>query len=312
MKRKVISVFMVFVMVLGMVACAKKPAKDVTILAPDALDKDVPVKELDNGEKLYDGYMCKYRQGKYWYYPYVADKMDGVVYVDESEYANEEEFKYLQDKITVCAEYNKPTGCDIASSKYAWGFGTGEVGTPEFAIKDKVYDKEAEKWDKLLIHRNYISFDGSYGENNEDKFDSTAKLRDIDVQAVSFAIYEDFYEEIPQLTVEIYAVTKEFAKKKLGDTYKLGTAKDIIDVYSKDYSDFELVSSKKIDKTGVYYIDWKSIDSNDDYLFYIISLDWEYVSECSCYMSGESMYNITDEKAYAEWKETNKDKFLAR
>ncbi len=309
MVKKIISLSMILVMLFNAAACGKKAPEDVTMPAPDKLSKDVPITVLDSGLKLYDGYLCKEHNGRYEYFPYVADKVDGVMYADDALSVSAEEESYRKSKEKICKEYNKPAGCDSLSeaNSQCWMFETGGSATPEFA--HIVRTEEGEKWRTLYIHRNYTTFAGSYGAGAV--YDTSVKLRDVDVQAVSFALYEDFYEEVPQLTVEIYAVTKEVAKKKLGDTYKQGEANDIIDNYSKDYSEFELVTSQKINNTGVYYIDWKSIDSNEDYLFYIIALDWAYVSDCAYYIDGSNVYDIEDEAVYLDWKKANKDKFLA-
>lgn len=301
--RIVVSVVLIFILCICEVGCAGKQPVDVTIKAPDSIEKDIEVETLEDGVTLYEGYMYVQDSfGDYHYYPYVENKMDGVMYIDDMGLEGRDA------KEAVCRNFNKPQGCDTLPIYGKYQLSTGGCHPPEFAWPEGyLEDPEYLKGLDALLHRAEVVFNGT----GEGEIDTSIKMRDIDVQAISFAMYEDFYENPQTINISIYGVKTSILKEKLGDTCTQGDLNNMVDeIKKKEFKEVDLLASKLMDTTGVYYIDWKALDVNSDYGTYIIGLDFK--DDVTGYrVYGGCLYEIKYTAEYNVWKNANKDKFIA-
>ncbi len=307
MIRKVFSVVLICILCICEVGCGGKQPTDVTIKAPDSIEKDIEVETLENGVKLYEGYMYVQDSfGDYDYYPYVENKVDGVMYVDDRGLEGRDA------KAAVCRNFNKPQGCDTlpiyGNVTGANEFSKGGSVPPKFAWPEGyLEDPEYLKGIDYILHPAEVVFKGT----GAGEIDTSIKMRSVDVQAFSFAMYEDFYEEPQTVNISIYGVKTSTLKEKLGDTCTQGDLNNMVDKIKKNgFKEVDLLESKLVDTTGVYYIDWKALDINSDYGTYIIGLDFK-TDKSGYYMYGGYFYEIEDAAEYNAWKKANKDKFIA-
>lgn len=305
--RKVVSVVLICILCICHVGCGAKKAADTTIKAPDSIEKDIEVETLESGVTLYEGFIyAKDSFGKYDYYPYVENKVDGVVYVDDANLEGRE------DKEAACRYFNMPKGCGTLSIygnvTGANVFNKGGTVPPKFAWPEGyLTDPEYLKGIDYKLHPAEEVFRGTgEGEHN-----TSIKMRSVDVQGFSFAMYEDFYEDPQTVNISIYGVKISTLKDKLGDTCTYSELINMVEkIKKKGFKEVDLLASKLIDTTGVYYIDWKALDINSDYGTYIIGLDFK-TDKSGYYMYGGYLYEIEDTTEYNVWKKANKDKFIA-
>ncbi|MFQ7394267.1 MAG: hypothetical protein ACLRMX_03425 [Lachnospira eligens] len=126
------------------------------------------------------------------------------------------------------------------------------------------------------------------------------------------AMYEDFYDDIPKMNISVYGVPKSLFKKKFGKTFGANEFLKYKDTLKKnDYKDCDLLCSKDITETGVYYVDYAQLNKKGDYINYIIEYKFSDAGEKvylkACAAGG---YKINNEKVYSEWKKAHAEQMI--
>lgn len=194
---------------------------------------------------------------------------------------------------------------------------------PEFAVdseeKEITRDGMAESKNELIKTRVAETYRRIYETPiYYREFDSDEKMKNIlehvDVQAVSFALYESFYETIPNLTVNVYGMSYSTWNKYLSED-DVFSNNELLAMKSalaeNNYSDCDKLASREIDKSGVYYMDYSEYNKHNRYkqLFIVAEFD-EMPVDYAVVINDAMNYNISKPEDYAKWKENNKDKFI--
>ena len=134
----------------------------------------------------------------------------------------------------------------------------------------------------------------------------------LDIGAISVAMYEDFYDDIPKMNISVYGVPKTLFKKKFGKTFGSKEFLKYKDTLKKnDYKDCDLLCSKDITATGVYYVDYAELNKKGDYINYIMEYKFSDAGEKvylkACAAGG---YKINNEKVYSEWKKAHAEQMI--
>lgn len=228
------------------------------------------------------------------YIPYVENRVRGVTYFYDD---MREGYDYK-----TYAAINRPTGTstkNVTANEFYESFST----QPEFSSKP--------------IKTNPLSFILE-GYNLYSPDEKEYRMTSMDVRAVSIALYEDFYEDIPQLTVKIYGISPGLWKEYVGDastsyTYVNSAYENMLNICEEtDYSNCTLLTSSNIDKTGVYYIDFKELSEMGDFVQYIVEFEFSYSTNYTYCVWGEGTYTVTSETEYQAWKQEHIEQFLNR
>lgn len=251
---------------------------------------------------------------KYVYYPHVENKIKGVSYVEDSlGYATDysiETFKNINCPIGCKSIKHKAEGCESQ-----WNF-QPELEGAYREINDYNPLMDVEDGEKVLGTGNSIVngvLDRTIAEKHE--------ILTQDVQAVSFAIYEDFFDIIPELTVKLYGIPVTLWEKELGNTmeFSLNQYQEFTEKYygtlenqhqDNNLDSFDLLAEKKIEKTGVYYIDYNDLHEKGDYAQILIVLNFDKEMPYTYRMCGDGIYEISDRAAYDEWKNSHMDYYI--
>lgn len=232
-----------------------------------------------------------------------ADKKRGVKYVDDA-------YSLDMDLYEIHKKINKPDGMKI---KNADGFG---IGMP--------YREYSEELQKQVEEFNYtvtevFSDSATIEDGNRDGGNDAILLHEIsaiDVLAISFAIYEDFFDSVPDIKLSIYGIPHEVWNKYLSadDRYSRDQNTKMLEAFrSNGYSECDLIADREIKTTDVYYMDYAGFNKDNRYKQFLMVLEMEDIPcEYSFYIS-EGMGYVMDEggeSAYAAWKEANKNKFI--
>ena len=117
------------------------------------------------------------------------------------------------------------------------------------------------------------------------------------MQAVSFALYEDFYDKIPRLTVEVYGVKSE--------TW------DMAELDKNGFAGCDRVAGKNIIQSGVYYIDYSSYNKDGKYKQFIVKAEFDDMPmDYALVINDDMHYKIENRDSYQTWKENNNKWFI--
>lgn len=297
-------------MIFSLSACGKKDnAADETLIDPDYIVQEYETTTTDEGYTIINGfYRIKSKvddKDLILYIPYVEDKQAGVSYLDEM---------YLESRAATRRETEKRNTPDGAifdkqiSSKCNAAYEQACI-VPDFALAYYNPNDTIPNW--------YLSDQSSYVfvysvEKAGDVKSTSDTMVSLDVGAISVAMYEDFYDDIPKMTVLVYGVPKSLFKKKFGKTFGAREFLKYKDTLKEnDYKDCDLLCSKDITGTGVYYVDYAELNKKGDYINYIMEYKFSDVGEKvylkACAAGG---YKISNEKLYSEWKKEHADQFI--
>ena len=269
----------------------------------------------NNSETDETGKYEKIQYGIYeLYFPIIkeSDKIRGVQYLYDAYYA---------ENMDVYKSINRPDGTssvegNMQLSCYAAPF-------PEFAVdseeKQITRDEMAESKKELIktrVAEAYREENEGYARDEEPDINKKIKneFKHVDVQAVSFALYESFYETIPNLTVNVYGISSSTWNKYLleDDIYSYNDFTDMMSALAENnYSDCDKLASREIDKSGVYYMDYSEYNKDNRYKQLLIVAEFDEMPVDYAVVINDAMnYNISKPEDYAKWKENNKDKFI--
>lgn len=233
------------------------------------------------------------------YYPYVVDKVKGVTYIEEMISG-----RYTDGDFVV---NNRPEGC-LSIIRSRSSFYASNMVQPEMADK-------SVRW---MTKRNKLRYI-EQGEqlNAVEQVDKTDiyryEIEKQDVQAISCALYEDFFDEVPNMTIDVYGIPVKLWIDTFGSEMILSE-----DQYNKfmtrcdnnSFSQLDLLAHRTIDKTDVYYVDYNDLRGKGDYAQIIFVISFDKMADYTFYINGSAMYEIYDNAAYTQWKEENTDRFI--
>ncbi len=231
-----------------------------------------------------------------------ADRKRGVQYA-ETAYS-------LEMNSDIYEKINKPAGMKI---KNVTGFG--------IAMPYREYSEELEKQvNEAFNYKVYGGFSDTVITENSassgnDKIEQHT-VSPVDVQAISFAIYEDFFDSVPDIKLSIYGISHEVWNRYLSedDKYSWNQERNTLDTFkNNNYSECDLLAARQIETTNVYYIDYAEFNKDNRYKQFLMVLEMGHIPcEYSFYITGNMGYVMDEggESAYAAWKEANKDKFI--
>lgn len=233
-----------------------------------------------------------------------ADRKRGVQYA-ETAYS-------LEMNSDIYEKINKPAGMKI---KNVTGFG--------IAMPYREYSEELEKQvNEAFNYKVYGGFsDTVITENSASSGKDNDKIEQhtvspVDVLAISFAIYEDFFDSVPDIKLSIYGIPHEVWNRYLSedDKYSWNQERNTLNTFkNNNYSECDLLAVRQIETTNVYYIDYAEFNKDNRYKQFLMVLEMGHIPcEYSFYITGNMGY-VMDEggaSAYAAWKEANKDRFI--
>lgn len=317
--KKIILVIVALIFMFTVSACSGK--KDIVsdessdlLAKPEVTQASTKESESVNGNSGTDE-TGKYEKIQYGedeiYFPIIkeSDKIRGVQYLYDAYYA---------ENMDVYKSINRPDGTSSVEGNMQLSCCAGAL--PDFAvITDEMINKRNEMIDtkneliKKRVSEAYTrtTEGGAYNRAQKAKYQIN---NNVDVQAVSFALYESFYETIPNLTVNVYGISSSTWNKYLpeDDIYSYNDFTDMMSALAENnYSDCDKLASREIDKSGVYYMDYSEYNKDNRYkqLFIVAEFD-EMPVDYAVVINDAMNYIITKPEDYVKWKENNKDKFI--
>ena len=309
--RKAKLIVLAGMMVFSLPACGKKDnTVDETLIDPDYIVQEYETSTTDEGYTIINGfYRIKSKvvdaKDLILYIPYVEDKQAGVSYLEE---------RYLESTTRNWREIeirNTPDGATFdkqTSSKCEAAYEQACI-VPDFALAYYNPNDTIPNW-YLSDQSEYVFV---YSEEKAGDGKSTSDtMVCLDVGAISVAMYEDFYDDIPKMNISVYGVPKTLFKKKFGKTFGSKEFLKYKDTLKKnDYKDCDLLCSKDITATGVYYVDYAELNKKGDYINYIMEYKFSDAGEKvylkACAAGG---YKINNEKLYSEWKKAHAEQMI--
>ena len=286
---------------------SKKEAENEEMTEPEYETSSVTAAVLETEDKVVDGWLIMPREfdGKteYIYAPYIENKIKGVSYWDDIYDNSFDIYAFMR--------INTPDGCEFIKPKAM----RGEVECsyqPNLGYND--YDAEREERKNELQY--VIEGNTIYGDTSEIVASNEQEknvLIEHDVWVMSCALYEDFFEKIPGLTVKVYGIERDYWESRLGSdvTYSRNAYDEMLETAQENnFADFKLLASKQVSETGVYYIDYRDFEAEGDFVEHIIVLEFDKAQEYTFYVLSPSGYNISDEQKYNEWKQNNRESFI--
>lgn len=309
--RKAKLIVLAGMMVFSLPACGKKDnTVDETLIDPDYIVQEYETSTTDEGYTIINGfYRIKSKvvdaKDLILYIPYVEDKQAGVSYLEE---------RYLESTTRNWREIeirNTPDGATFdkqTSSKCEAAYEQACI-VPDFALPYYNSNDTIPNW--------YLSDSAGYAftyrvEKTGDVKSTSDTMVSLDIGAISVAMYEDFYDDIPKMNISVYGVPKSLFKKKFGKTFGANEFLKYKDTLKKnDYKDCDLLCSKDITATGVYYVDYAELNKKGDYINYIMEYKFSDAGEKvylkACAAGG---YKINNEKVYSEWKKAHAEQMI--
>ena len=284
---------------------------------PEVTQASTKESESDNGDSGTDetGKYEKIQYGIYEiYFPIIkeSDKIRGVQYLYDACFESDSKNLRMYQSI------NRPDGTSSVEGNMQLSCCAGAL--PDFAvITDEMINKRNEMIDtKNELIKKRVS--EAYTRTTEGRAYNRAQKtkyqinNNVDVQAVSFALYESFYETIPNLTVNVYGISSSTWNKYLleDDIYSYNDFTDMMSALAENnYSDCDKLASREIDKSGVYYMDYSEYNKDNRYKQLLIVAEFDEMPVDYAVVINDAMnYNISKPEDYAKWKENNKDKFI--
>ena len=308
--RKAKLIVLAGMMVFSLPACGKKDnTVDETLIDPDYIVQEYETTTTDEGYTIINGfYRIKSNNGDkdtILYIPYIENKQQGVSYLEELHIksSTERRIDLEAGNTPDGALYNKQT-----SSDYGAPYVEASI-VPDFALPYYNSNDTIPNW--------YLSDSAGYAftyrvEKTGDVKSTSDTMVSLDIGAISVAMYEDFYDDIPKMNISVYGVPKTLFKKKFGKTFGSKEFLKYKDTLKKnDYKDCDLLCSKDITETGVYYVDYAELNKKGDYINYIMEYKFSDAGEKvylkACAAGG---YKIGDEKLYLEWKKAHAEQMI--
>lgn len=308
--RKAKLIVLAGMMVFSLPACGKKDnTVDETLIDPDYIVQEYETTTTDEGYTIINGfYRIKSNNGDkdtILYIPYIENKQQGISYLEELHIkSSTKRWIDLEAGNTPDgALYNKQTSSDCGAPYVE------ACIVPDFALPYYNANDTIPNW-YLSDRAGYVF---TYRVEKEGDVKSTSDtMVSLDVGAISVAMYEDFYDDIPKMTISVYGVPKSLFKKKFGKTFGSKEYFKYLDTLTDNgYKGCDLLCSKDITATGVYYVDYAELNKKGDYINYIMEYKFSDAGEKvylkACAAGG---YKINNEKVYSEWKKEHAEQMI--
>jgi len=230
--------------------------------------------------------------------PYVKNRVPGVMY-----FFDDFRKEYL-GRIPFYSDVNRPDGTQDKKNAACGFFACFSSPTK----RDIDSGLKSERTNPPYVIKEAFEIYGA--EPNDKHYSMTYQ----DVQAVSFALYEDFYEEIPKVMVRVYGVPRELWERELGSdlTFEYDSYEAFIEqCKSNEYTECVLMGEKELDSTGVYYIDYKKLAESGDFINYFVDISFDRSIKWTYNIDGSCTYDINNESLFQEWKNEHTDKIIA-
>lgn len=312
--KKIICIMLFVIFSVACISCGRSDdnQEDQKLTEPVYETSSVSGTEIKDELEIVDGWVVKpvMIDGKteYVYYPYIENKKKGVMYFEDNMYNDA-----LRDSY---ATVNCPKGCRYLEQK-AGGATKMGASQPKLGYnKDEDLKEVTKNPLQIELEGTNLYGDGNvtFDENGRPVIDNDEKedmiMTSQDVQALSLALYEDFYEEIPQLTVKVYGIPQALWDSVLGSDMKFSWNEynSFREKLNKDnFSQCGKLAEKKVTETGVYYIDYNEFGQSGDYAQYLILLEFDKSMEYTYSIHGSWSYEISDTAEYNKWKQENSD-----
>lgn len=308
-KKILTCITLVIVLSISCISCGKEDnnQENQSLTEPDYETSSVTTTEIKDKLNIVDGWVVKSMifdgNEEYLYYPYVENKKAGVSYWEDSV-----DTRYSSEKY---ANINRPKGCKNLKQTVS---GCSDTFTyqPKFGYNKDEYLRENKTNPMQVLLEGIIYYnDGTDmpGRDKEAVMTSTKQ----DVQAISCALYEDFYEAIPQLTIKIYGIPLTLWEDTLGSNMKFSynEYEQFIQKCQNDgFLSCKQLAKKDVSETDVYYIDYNELEKSGDFAQYLIVLEFDKSMEYTYRVCGDATYEISDASEYNKWKQDNADKFI--
>lgn len=308
--KKAILIALSGTMILSLSACGKKDnAADETLIDPDYIVQEYETTTTDEGYTIINGfYRIKSNNGDkdtILYIPYIENKQQGISYLEELHIKSSTKrwIELEAGNTPDGALYNKQTSNDYGAPYVE------ACIVPDFALPYYNANDTIPNW--------YLSDRAGYVftyrvEKAGDAKSTSDTMVCLDVGAISVAMYEDFYDDIPKMTISVYGVPKSLFKKKFGKTFGSKEYFKYLDTLTDNgYKGCDLLCSKDITATGVYYVDYAELNKKGDYINYIMEYKFSDAGEKvylkACAAGG---YKINNEKVYSEWKKEHAEQMI--
>lgn len=314
MKKIITCIMLLAILSVSCISCGQSDDKqeDQKLTEPVYETSSVSGTEIKDELEIVDGWVVKpvMIDGKteYVYYPYIENKKKGVMYFEDNMYNDTLREPY--------ATVNCPKGCKYLGDQ-AIGMSRASSSQPKLGYnKDEDLDEVDKNPLQIEFEGTELYSDGNvaFDENGRPIIDNDEKkdmlMKSQDVQALSLALYEDFYEEIPQLTVKVYGIPQTLWDSVLGSDMKFSWNEysAFREKLNKDnFSECGKLAEKKVSETGVYYIDYNEFEQSGDYAQYLILLEFDKSMEYTYSIHGSWAYEISDTAEYNKWKQENSD-----
>lgn len=305
--RRNIACILLAALSLQLMSCGNyETMENETLAEPNYVLKEYETTKSENGYTVVNDFIVSDEatpSGLYVYYPYIEDKKKGVYYLDDMKLSGREIFSRMDELQQEARPDGTSTNTDTASNNMvanAWS-------TPEFALK---YSSDAS----YGIGDQYSTFAFSYrSDSDRDMKSGNDTMADTQISAYSFALYENFKDYGgPVCKVEIYGVPQTIFKENLGKKFNADKLYNFLEKLKKDnYNSCELLATKEITKTGVYYIDYTEFKNMGEYGNYIIRYtfsDKPRYNWVNCQRVGS--YDINDVSKYISWKKEHAEQMI--
>ena len=252
-----------------------KETKTEVLAKPEITQVSTENKSLESNTEeeveLINGYQKVFIGKDEIYLPYIkeSEQVRGVQYLYDA--------YFWIETPSVYGKINKPDGASIVRDG-TQGLYCCVGAWPDFA-------NISEEWEQSKIDLLKIRLAEAYAEGNSNSYD---------LQAVSFALYENFYDKVPGVTLDVYGVKSDTWNKT--------------ELENNGYEGCDKVASKRITKTGVYYIDYNSYNNNGKYNQFITRVEFDEMPLDYAFVINDDMrYKIENMDSYKAWKENNKE-----
>lgn len=301
------AVYMAFFCLVSLPACGRKnegSAADETLSAPDYETQEFSQNTAADDIQVVDGwevhsFWADGAASDYVYVPHIENRVPGVLYWYDMELE-----EYNINRWTAA---NRPEGTS-AIKQPSSGFFKGFCSQPKLGFNQSENTRPIEK--SFYLTGFSVSMPGTGGRTGEQQHAITSQ----DVQCISLALYEDFYESIPELTVKVYGLPTSLWESYLGDdmVFEVGLDMKLLEQCAAEgYKDCTLLASNVAAKTGVYYIDYRELNKQGSFMQYIVVFEFDRACEYTYQVDGFNTYNVEDEAGYQAWKEKHAAQFLA-
>ena len=265
--KKIAWVSLSGMMIFSLPSCGKKDnAADETPIDPDYIIQEYETTTTDEGYTIINGfYRIKSNNGDkdtILYIPYIENKQQGVSYLEELHIksSTERRIDLEAGNTPDGALYNKQT-----SSDYGAPYVEACI-VPDFALPYYNANDTIPNW--------YLSDNARYVftyrvEKAGDVKSTSDTMASLDIGAISVAMYEDFYDDIPKMNISVYGVPKSLYNKayqkeadRLAALYKNRIEMSVVSLNKSDIlsacTDGVTEGNIRAKKVGLYYTERKS------------------------------------------------------